>query len=162
VSTIRVLLVDQNDDFLDAVLAWLGGAATVEVVGRSHTGAEAVARVETLAPDVVVMDVALPDMSGLDATRQIKRRAGAPVVILTSFHGSRAARAVAADAGADECLSKADITADLLPAIARLALRRGVEVGVSIAARAQRERVASVVSVERAAAHSRPKEWRKR
>lgn len=123
-TTVRVLLVDRNDDFLDAVNAWLGAAASVEVVGRSHSGAEAIARVEDLAPDVVVMDMALPDMSGLEATRRIKRRASAPFVVLTSFHGSRAARTVAVDAGADDCIAKADITQDLLSVIARLVERR--------------------------------------
>jgi NarL family two-component system response regulator LiaR len=157
-----VLLVDQNDDFLDAVIAWLGAAATVEVVGRSHTGEDALARIEALAPDVVVMDMALPDMSGLEATRRIKRLAGAPAMILTSFHGGRAARAVALDAGADDCISKADVTAELLPVLARLAQRRGVVVESTGSIQAQTERVASIVSEEEATARFRFKERRKR
>jgi CheY-like chemotaxis protein len=78
VAATRVLLVDRNDDFLDAFAAWLARSDGLEIAGRAHGGHEAIERVRCLAPDVVVMDLMLPDMTGLEATRRIKAGAAPP------------------------------------------------------------------------------------
>lgn len=109
-SRIRVLLVDDNDDFLEGVAAWLAGEPEFEVIGTAHSGREAIEQVERLGPEVVLMDVTMPDMNGFEAARSIKSHPGAPRVILTTFHVSEAARHEAWAAGADGFLAKADVT----------------------------------------------------
>lgn len=70
-TTIRVLVVDDHKLFRDGLSAILMNVADMEVVGEAGTGREAVAQVETLAPDVVLMDISMPDLNGIDATQQI-------------------------------------------------------------------------------------------
>jgi DNA-binding NarL/FixJ family response regulator len=120
VSRARVLLVGGNEVFLDGVAAWVAPAARLEVVGRAHTGSEALECVETLRADVVLMDVTLPDMSGFETTRRIKARPGAPLVVLLSFHDSQATRLEAWAAGADGFVPKPDTADSLLPLVAKL------------------------------------------
>ena len=120
---IRLLLVDANDDLLDAYAAWLAVQPGVRVAGRAHSCAEAVSRAMELAPDVIVMDVSLPDASGLHATRRIKAEVEGPFVVLTSFHVNETVRREARAAGADACVSKSDITEQLISEIERLARR---------------------------------------
>jgi CheY-like chemotaxis protein len=59
------------------------------------------------------MDVSMPRMNGLEATREIKAAPGGPRVVLTTFHASEAARAEARSAGADELIAKSEVTTKL-------------------------------------------------
>jgi DNA-binding NarL/FixJ family response regulator len=116
----RVLLVDENDDYLDGIAAWLAKMPGIEVVGRAHSGLDAKHRVATLAPDLVLADVSLPDMSGFSLTSDLKAMRPAPTVLLMAFHDSRAVVLAAFAAGAAGCVSKTEVTEHLLPAIASL------------------------------------------
>jgi DNA-binding NarL/FixJ family response regulator len=82
----RVLVAD-DDDLMRAGLAeLLSGEPEIEVVGEASTGREAVERARRLGPDVVLMDVRMPDLDGIGATREVTRAApGARVLILTTF-----------------------------------------------------------------------------
>lgn len=82
---LRVLLVDDHAFYREGVKAMLAAAdAGVVVVGEAATGEEAVALAGTVEPDVVVMDLALPGMSGLEATRRIHaERSELPILVLT-------------------------------------------------------------------------------
>lgn len=120
---IRLLLVDGNDDLLDAYAAWLSLHPGLRVAGRAHSCAEAITRAAELSPDVIVMDVSLPDASGLHATRRIKAEVEGPSVVLTTFHVNETVKREARAAGADACLSKSDITDQLIAEIERLTRR---------------------------------------
>jgi DNA-binding NarL/FixJ family response regulator len=81
---IRVLIADDHTIFRDGMTALLKLAAGIEVVGEAGTGEEAVARAAQLAPDVILMDVVMPDLNGVVATQRILRRhPDAGVVMLT-------------------------------------------------------------------------------
>lgn len=119
-KSIRVLLVDDNHDFLEGVSAWLTRDPAFELAGVARSGGEALTQVEHLDPDVVLMDVAMPDVNGFEATRRIKSNPGAPLVILLTFHDSETARAEAMAAGADGFVPKAKVTEDLMRVIRSL------------------------------------------
>ena len=110
----RVLLVDSNDDFLDGLTDWIDGSGQLRVVGRAHTADEALARIERLAPELVVMNVTVAGASGFNLTREIKSRPKAPAVVLMSLHGSEVLRAQALNAGADGWLAQTDVARELL------------------------------------------------
>ncbi|MGW4031324.1 response regulator transcription factor [Streptomyces sp. NPDC004838] len=99
--TIRLLVVD-DDPLVRAGLSFmLGGADGLEIVGEGADGSEVTALVERHAPDVVLMDIRMPKVDGLTATEELRRRPGAPeIVVLTTFHADeqvlRALRAGAA------------------------------------------------------------------
>ena len=81
---IRVVVVDDHVLFRQGLTALLGAARDTEVVGQAGTGTEAVDVVERVIPDVVLMDVQMPDMNGIDATRRVlARHPDVRVVMLT-------------------------------------------------------------------------------
>lgn len=85
-----MLLVDDHPSFLTMLEALLAAEAQLEIVGRAHDGAEAVEAVGKLKPDVVVMDVSMPRMDGIEATRLIRDDHPETRVLILS--GSQAAR----------------------------------------------------------------------
>ena len=89
---IRVLVVDDNDGFRES-LAFLLSGEDLEVIGQARSGTEAIEMVRQLSPDVVLMDVRMPEMDGIEATRRLKAsRPGLEVVALTSMEEQRAVR----------------------------------------------------------------------
>ncbi len=83
---IRALLADDHTIVRSGVRALLSTEPDIEVVGEVGNGAEAVAQAETLRPDVVLMDLVMPGLSGIEATRQITASLpGTRVLVLTSF-----------------------------------------------------------------------------
>jgi len=88
VCTIRVLVVDDHTIVRKGIRALLMTEPDVKVVGEARDGQEAIAKAERLKPDVILMDLLMPGMDGVEATRHIKeRRLKACVLVLTSFAG---------------------------------------------------------------------------
>jgi DNA-binding NarL/FixJ family response regulator len=82
----RVLIADDEDLMRAGLIELLTVDPEIEIVGQASTGREAVERAPRLAPDVVLMDVRMPDLDGIGATRELARVApGARVLILTTF-----------------------------------------------------------------------------
>jgi NarL family two-component system response regulator LiaR len=85
-SPIRVLLVDDHAILRRGIRALLSTEPDIEVVGEAGDGAEALARAEALQPDVILMDLVMPNMDGIVATQQVTtRQPGMRVLVLTSF-----------------------------------------------------------------------------
>ncbi|HZA76930.1 MAG TPA: response regulator transcription factor [Acidimicrobiales bacterium] len=82
----RVLIVDDDDLMRAGLRELLSNDPSIEIAGEASTGREAVERARRLAPDVVLMDVRMPDLDGIAATRELSRAVpGARVLILTTF-----------------------------------------------------------------------------
>jgi DNA-binding NarL/FixJ family response regulator len=116
-ARIRVVLVDDHAVVRSGLAQLLDGAGDIEVVGQAGDGREAVVVVREARPDVVVMDLQMPGMDGVEATRQILgEQLGAEVVVLTSYSDST--RIVAAlDAGAVGYLLKDADPEDVLDGV---------------------------------------------
>ncbi|GAB7045136.1 response regulator transcription factor [Catenuloplanes indicus] len=85
-TTVRVLLADDHALIRSALQMVLADADDIEVAGQAETGADAVRLSRELKPDVVLMDIRMPDLDGIEATRRITAEPGAPhVVVLTTF-----------------------------------------------------------------------------
>ncbi|WP_191279690.1 response regulator [Nocardioides flavus (ex Wang et al. 2016)] len=118
---IRVLLVDDDPLVRSALSLMLGGQSDIEVVGEAPDGEAGLALVAETAPDVVLMDIRMPVMDGLEATRLLHARPSPPaVVVLTTFDADdHVLRAVAS--GADGFLLKDTPPADIVGAIRTVA-----------------------------------------
>ena len=120
----RTVLAAVNDDFLDGVVDWVTGDARLQVVGRAHSGLEALKCVASRRAELVLVDVSLPDVHGFEVTRRIKSLPEAPLVVLLSFHDSRAARQEGRSAGADGFVATSETALRLLPLVGELLRRR--------------------------------------
>jgi DNA-binding NarL/FixJ family response regulator len=130
----RLLLVDDHPLFRDGVLAALATADDVEVVGECGDAAGAVAAARELAPDLVLMDVNLPDGSGIDATRDIVRERPATRVLMMTMSADDDAVVAAMRAGARGYCIKGAGRAELLHAV-RTAARGGAVFSPAVADR---------------------------
>ena len=109
---LRVLLVDDDDAFAEMLICLLG-VTGVDVVGHAHDGAEGVELTLQLEPDVVLMDVRMPRMDGLEATRRIVGAVPGSRVLVVSSSTDPDDVERALEAGADAYLSKDRVAAEL-------------------------------------------------
>ena len=118
--SLRILIVDDHAVVRRGVRSLLESREGWEVCGEAATGREAVTESLRLRPDVVVMDVSLPELNGLDATRQILKAAPEiEVLVLTMHHSEELVRDVL-KAGARGYLLKADADESLIAAVENL------------------------------------------
>ena len=123
-ETIRILLVDDELPVRRALRMRLQAENELSVVGEASNGAAAVQLALELKPDVVVMDVRMPVLGGIEATAEIKAVLPAVKVLVLTMHDSAAVRAEAERAGASKVLAKDLVEEALLPAIVKLIKER--------------------------------------
>jgi DNA-binding NarL/FixJ family response regulator len=121
---VRVLVVCKSAQLREGVERFLDGRGGFEVVGSVADGEAAVRQAVEPGADLVLMDVHMSGMGGLEATRRIKGRRGAPVVILCALDDGGHVRAAAKAAGADAFVPKAARMFTTLPAAIRRAFPR--------------------------------------
>ncbi len=114
---IRTLMVDDHAVFLDELAHLLAENHETDVVGRTTSGEDALEQFTALRPDLVLMDLAMPGMGGLEATRRLKARPDAPRVIMLSLHEHPMYRTAALEAGANGFVPKSKLGTALLPVI---------------------------------------------
>jgi DNA-binding NarL/FixJ family response regulator len=121
---LRILLVDDNHTFLTAVSQCLVMLPEAEVVGQVTSGAEALLKVDALRPDLVLMDIAMPHMNGLEVAARMQALPNAPRVLFLSMHDNESYRAAARELGAVALVGKANFVLDLIPIITQLAAQK--------------------------------------
>ena len=120
---IRVLIADDHRLFAEALQAILAGDARIEVVGTARDGREAVDLEAELEPDVVLMDINMPGMDGIDAARTIRERRDSACILMLTGSNSRADVDRSRAAGAAGYVTKDRIAAELIDAIVEVADR---------------------------------------
>ena len=118
---LKLLLVDDHPGFINAAVRHLRRLDWLSVVGMAGNGIEAITQCEALRPDVVLMDLAMPEMGGLQATRLIKAQDPAPYIVIASHFDDAEHREHAMRAGADAFVSKLAYLQDVMPLLERLA-----------------------------------------
>lgn len=120
----RILIADDHEIFRSGVRAILSRQTDMEVIGEAYTGREAVEYSRTMKPDLVIMDIGMPELNGLDATRQIlKEQPMTEVLVLTMHESDELIREVLAT-GARGYMLKSDAGRDLLTAVEALRRRK--------------------------------------
>lgn len=120
--TTRVLLVDDHAIMREGLGLVLAAEEDIEVIGEAADGREAVELAGRLLPDVVVMDIAMPGLNGLDATRQIRERFPSVKVVILTMHENRAYYLQFAKVGATGCVLKRSMGKELVTAIRAAAI----------------------------------------
>ena len=128
-TIIRILIADDSEAIVTLMSRSLNSSPGIEVVGSASNGAEAVARSDELVPDLVILDVEMPIMDGLEATRRIKEAHPSIVVILVG--GSANLLTASVSAGADGYIAKPFSTDSLICRVIddfnRSATRRSIQ-----------------------------------
>jgi DNA-binding NarL/FixJ family response regulator len=119
-NPVSVLLIDDNPDFLKLTSDFLRQSAEIQVVGLATGGKAGLQLAHELKPDVVVIDLDMPDFSGLQAMPILRDQLPATAIIALTVFDSEYYRHGALSAGADAFVCKADLHKDLTAAIRRL------------------------------------------
>jgi len=121
VEALRILIADDHQLFRDGVRALLQSHTGWEICGEASTGREAVAKTIELRPDVIILDISMPDLNGADAARRIRMASKNAEILILSVHYSDQLIREIIDAGAHGYVLKTDSDRDLLLAVESLA-----------------------------------------
>lgn len=113
--TIKILLVDDNRVFMGAVRKFLDVLPGASVIGQAHDGREALVKAEELHPDLILLDIAMPLMNGMEVARHIQSWLKPPKIVFLSMHDSIAYQEAALSLGALGVVGKSDFVTELMP-----------------------------------------------
>ena len=118
---VRIMVVDDHRLFRDGLIALLGDATDTQVVGVAATGAEAIEELASARPDVVLMDIMMPDMNGIEATRKIRAEHPETQVVMLTMLEDDDSLFAAMCAGAHGYILKGSDKADVLRTVRAVA-----------------------------------------
>jgi DNA-binding NarL/FixJ family response regulator len=113
----RVVLVDDSDGFRSLLQWFLGSLPEVEIVAQARDGLDAIEQVARTKPDLVLMDVCMPKMDGLQTTRKLRTGGESARIVLLTAYGDTIPRWLADEVGADDVLDKSNLGERLREAI---------------------------------------------
>jgi len=114
---LRVVLADDHTIVREGLASLLGQSPGIEVIATASTGAEAVRAARTLAPDVLVTDISMPDLNGIEAARAIRERDERVAIVMLSMHSTSEHVARAFAAGANGYVLKDAASEEIVAAI---------------------------------------------
>src|SRR5260221_6265913 len=104
-GNIRVLIADDHDMVRKGIRTWLETETDIEIIGEADKGEAALAKVRSLKPDVLLLDLHFPDMNGLDVIRKLRdEKNDTPILVMTGYEKQRAKSVL--EAGANGFLNK--------------------------------------------------------
>jgi len=118
--TLRVLVVDDNESVRRSICQLLKTQPDLEVICEATDGADALRKAREHLPDVVLLDVTMPNMDGLEVARVLKQEFPSMDVLIVSQHDSRGFRWAALAAGVSGYVVKSDSARDLIPELRKL------------------------------------------
>ena len=116
---LRILLVDDHEIVRRGVRLLLRAEESLQVCGEAADGREAVQKAEELRPDAIVMDISMPNVNGLEASREIRRILPDARIVILSQHNFPEMMRQAFAAGADEYVEKSAVSSELVAALER-------------------------------------------
>lgn len=119
-DTYRILIVDDSQAVRESLSWLLQDETNMKVAGEAAAGADAISLAIKLKPDLVLLDIELPDMDGFSVTKQLKALPHPPLVVLLSIHGDAASRQRGALAGCDAFVEKGISWPKLLEALEKV------------------------------------------
>jgi len=122
--TIKVLLVDDHPMVRDGIMSCLAFYDDVEVIGTANNGREAITQLSSLRPDVIMMDISMPDLNGIDATEQILEISPHSKILIFSMHDNAEYITNAVQAGASGYILKNTDAEEVYLAITQVAQGR--------------------------------------
>lgn len=121
-SVVQILLADDSLPWQRFVLTYFETKTEFKVITIAPDGFEAVQKANALRPEVILMDVSLPGMNGIEAARQIRGLSPGSKILFLSMHGDSEIVQAAFDAGGSGYVLKQDFNRDLIPAIRTILL----------------------------------------
>jgi len=119
-KTKKILIVDDSALFRSHVREILAEEPDVEIVGEARDGWEAIERAKALGPDIVLLDVRLPRLNGIEVTQRLKKELPKLKIIILTIHNLLEYRKAAKNRGADAFVLKVNMDKELVPAIRRI------------------------------------------
>jgi DNA-binding NarL/FixJ family response regulator len=119
-APMTVVIADDDSGFRGVLRRMLALEPRAQIVGEAGDGEEAVRLAQRLRPRVVLLDVGMPRVNGLEATRRIKAAMPEIRIVVVTVHGEEAYQRAAAESGADAFVTKKSLATELLPTIRRI------------------------------------------
>lgn len=116
----RIFIVDDNERVRRAVIDVLSLKADWEICGQAMDGSEAILKAAELRPDVILLDISMPGMSGLEAARAIRKNVAEAKILMMSQYDPDQVLPRAIEAGAHGCGDKSRVATDLVPMIEKM------------------------------------------
>jgi two-component system response regulator NreC len=116
----RILIADDNDMVRQGVIGLLSDESDCKVCGEAKNGSEAIQKARELLPDIVLLDISMPGMSGLDVARCLRQELPDVKLLVISQHDPFVMLPRVIDAGGDGCLDKSRLATDLVATIKKL------------------------------------------
>jgi DNA-binding NarL/FixJ family response regulator len=121
---LRVLVVDDNESIRRGICQVLQSQADIEVICEAVDGVDAVAKAREHLPDVVLLDITMPNMNGLEVAQVLKQEIPSIQIIIVSQHDSRGFKWAALAAGVSGYVVKSNAARDLIPELRRIQATR--------------------------------------
>jgi DNA-binding NarL/FixJ family response regulator len=126
---LRILIADDSELIRRGVAALLSAEPAWEICGEAPDGAEALQKARVLQPNVILLDISMPGMGGLEVARHLRRELPETKIVVMSQHDPRHMRARVIDAGGDACLDKGLLATELIATIKKLTFSARSEPG---------------------------------
>jgi DNA-binding NarL/FixJ family response regulator len=116
----RILIVDDHEMLRRGIESIVNNNRLGEVCGEAENGEEAIQKVQELNPDLVIMDISMPVMNGLQTTRAIRKLASPPKILILTMHDTPQVKIAVEESGADALVVKSEASSKLVDAITAL------------------------------------------